>query len=418
VRARKPCARLVVSEDYHTMSNQHVFKLDRRIMTIRHGLALGAVAALSLMGFLASYHVATTEKNRAVLMNAAGTQGMLAQRIVTYALLVAQADTQKEREAARNALASAVDLLDRSHRTAVGADYESGSFAGHSSELNRFYFASPMKLDQHIKEFLVRARSIRDSGSETLGRDNTDLQYLIETADSSLAPGLEKVMAQCQEESKRAARTLLTLQTAIVIATLFVLVMEVLFVFRPMTATIGGERELLVRLSVELQELEATDGLTGVLNRSRFDEVIERELRMVNRYVTSLSVIVLDIDHFKQVNDRHGHHVGDRVLMAVSEIIQANLRNTDFVFRWGGEEFLVLLPRTNIEGAAGVAEKLRSLVAEKTFDDDLRVTISLGVAQLAEQEGADAFVKRADDALCNAKTAGRNAVCRALIPDV
>ncbi len=161
------------------------------------------------------------------------------------------------------------------------------------------------------------------------------------------------------------------------------------------------------------KEMSIIDELTHVLNRRGLMEILEREIARSKRFKLPLSVVMVDIDDFKKVNDTYGHPVGDKVLQTVAQILKNSLRITDVVARYGGEEFLVVLPNTGLEDAKVVAEKLRRSVEKKTYkykDDTFRITISLGVTQLRESDTLELLLKRADDALYISKKEGKNRV--------
>ncbi|QFU02913.1 putative diguanylate cyclase YdaM [Halomonas sp. THAF5a] len=153
------------------------------------------------------------------------------------------------------------------------------------------------------------------------------------------------------------------------------------------------------------------DELTGLLNRRAGLDLLEEEIRRSRRYGTPLCVANCDLDHFKRVNDRHGHAVGDRVLREAGALMQATMRRHDHVIRLGGEEFLLLLPGVPREEASQAVERLRAQLASTPITDErIPLTLSAGVAQLAGDEPADALLERADRALYDAKHAGRNRV--------
>lgn len=162
--------------------------------------------------------------------------------------------------------------------------------------------------------------------------------------------------------------------------------------------------------NAELQRLATTDPLTGIWNRRRFVKVAEMEIVRTRRYHVPVSLVLFDIDHFKSINDRHGHQVGDRVLIELTRLIHDHLRAVDVLARWGGEEFVLLLPHCGAVEAVTVAEKLRVLMECHPFPTIGRATASFGVAQLRPQETLDDWLKRADDALYAAKALGRNRV--------
>lgn len=166
----------------------------------------------------------------------------------------------------------------------------------------------------------------------------------------------------------------------------------------------------LSRRNFELERIASTDKLTGLNNRRKLEEFAAEHLSAVRRYGGGLSAILLDVDHFKAVNDIHGHQVGDEVLIRIATIIGASVREADMAGRWGGEEFLILLPNTTLDGALVLAEKIRRLVAECHFPEVGDKTVSLGVSQLLDNETATGLIARADQALYRAKQSGRNRV--------
>ena len=164
----------------------------------------------------------------------------------------------------------------------------------------------------------------------------------------------------------------------------------------------------------EIYRLMTVDGLTQVFNRRYFDEAMEREFTRARRYARALSLVLFDIDHFKKINDTWGHLAGDGVLRQLVTALRPRLRRADIFSRTGGEEFGVILPEIDVEGARLTAEKLRQIAAEARLrfeQDTIRCTISLGVAMLEPQDTAvDQLYKRADERLYLAKERGRNRV--------
>jgi len=167
----------------------------------------------------------------------------------------------------------------------------------------------------------------------------------------------------------------------------------------------------------ELERLATTDGLTGLLNRRTVLDGLERELGRCRRLGHPLAVVLADVDHFKRVNDTHGHLAGDRVLVRVARVLQASCRPYDLAGRYGGEELLLVLPETDADQARSAAERLRRAIADTPARLDtgqaLSVTVSLGVAESAPgaEESVAGLVGRADDALYLAKDQGRDRVC-------
>lgn len=157
-------------------------------------------------------------------------------------------------------------------------------------------------------------------------------------------------------------------------------------------------------------ELASRDPLTGVGNRTIMNSSLQREIGLANRQQLPLSVLVVDIDHFKRFNDTHGHAFGDDVLVAVAQGIATTIRHSDLLFRFGGEEFVVLASHTGAEGAMLLAERIRANIAALNTirGRDVAVTVSVGAASLQDRDTPDSLFERADAALYAAKDAGRN----------
>ncbi len=170
----------------------------------------------------------------------------------------------------------------------------------------------------------------------------------------------------------------------------------------------------LVLYEQKLIEMNMKDGLTGIYNRRFLDVKLKEEFNRHRRYSRPLSLILFDIDHFKKVNDTHGHLCGDHILKAVASKIAGSIRNTDFLVRYGGEEFCCVLPETAFEAAALLAERFRASVADSEFtfkELTLRITISLGVSGLDKENSTpELLIKKADESLYEAKKSGRNKV--------
>jgi diguanylate cyclase (GGDEF)-like protein len=181
------------------------------------------------------------------------------------------------------------------------------------------------------------------------------------------------------------------------------------------TADLVAANERLSVLNLELEQLSITDSLTQVFNRRFFMERIRQEVKRVNRYGSSVSVLMIDIDHFKQVNDKHGHQAGDTILSGVAGLIKQRLRETDVLARYGGEEFVMIATPMELSGAVTLAERIRSLVEDAEFEHGgrrIKVTISIGVSSWmpAMKDNFEELIRLADDALYGAKEEGRNRV--------
>lgn len=161
---------------------------------------------------------------------------------------------------------------------------------------------------------------------------------------------------------------------------------------------------------VEIKQLVQTDYLTKIYNRTYFDKQLELACEQYRRYGDIFSVILLDIDHFKAINDTFGHAQGDKILISLAKLIQTSLRSGDVLARWGGEEFIILLQHTTIEQATEVAEKLRQQIEKNSFSMPLQVTCSFGITQVFLEDTLSSCFMRVDKALYEAKESGRNKI--------
>jgi polar amino acid transport system substrate-binding protein len=160
----------------------------------------------------------------------------------------------------------------------------------------------------------------------------------------------------------------------------------------------------------ELEKLAITDKLTNLYNRRKIDELLENEIHRSERFGRAFGFAILDIDHFKNVNDTYGHQAGDKVLREIANILKTNLRKTDFVGRFGGEEFVIICPESDIQGVTKLMENFRAIIENYNFGKIKNITASFGVTVLKESDDRDSILRRADKALYEAKNSGRNKV--------
>ena len=165
----------------------------------------------------------------------------------------------------------------------------------------------------------------------------------------------------------------------------------------------------------ELEYLSQTDKLTGLYNRRHLDKLLTQEFSRHQRSESPLSLVLCDIDHFKRVNDNHGHLIGDVIMQEVAAVIRATIRSTDICGRWGGEEFLLILPDTSGDGAVSIVNTLQKALASTTYTCDIKVTVSFGIASTSGDQEVELILRRADDALYDSKARGRN--CFTVAPD-
>ena len=159
-----------------------------------------------------------------------------------------------------------------------------------------------------------------------------------------------------------------------------------------------------------LEKLAIIDPLTELYNRHKFNEIITHEVHKFKRYKHNTSLIICDIDHFKHINDKHGHLLGDIALKTIAATIQKSIRKLDTAARWGGDEFIIILPDTTLENAIYVAQKIRKALEVIIHNEAIKLTASFGVAKLQKGDDELSWFKRADDALYLVKEEGKNAV--------
>jgi len=164
------------------------------------------------------------------------------------------------------------------------------------------------------------------------------------------------------------------------------------------------------RTARALELLATTDSLTQIANRNKLNMILEKSMHLAQRYKLPLSIIFFDIDHFKKINDEHGHDAGDTVLTTIASLINHHIRSSDIFARWGGEEFIIVLPETEHDKAHNLAEKFRKIIQDYKFLPNVDVTCSFGVTQLHADDDESSLLKRVDNALYSAKEHGRNKV--------
>lgn len=180
--------------------------------------------------------------------------------------------------------------------------------------------------------------------------------------------------------------------------------------FNRLVATLHEKEAALQSTLEKLDQLAGTDALTGAWNRRQFDDVVEREIDRSKRHGHPVSLLLLDLDLFKRINDDFGHAKGDQVLQQVADCIRGELRKSDSLTRWGGEEFMILMPDTGMSSAIVLAERVRANIAAHSFDGLFNMTASIGVAEFVAPENAAQWAARADAAMYRAKHGGRNRV--------
>ncbi|MCB9991941.1 MAG: diguanylate cyclase [Rhodospirillales bacterium] len=374
------------------------------LLTIGYMLALVIIAVMSVCIHVVIGQVVKEQNNAAVVVS--GRQAKLSQKIAFYATQY----VQYRDPVFHDQLEDAVLLMHDSHKALIQGDKGLNIPDSPSGQIQRVYFGLPYNLDKKVTDFLMHADAFLDKPAEQISADDPDYRYLIETAKGPLITALDAATMAYEAESEIRIAKLQSYQKMALFVIFATLIAEAVLIFRPLVSRVH-------RYAERLKQLALTDGLTGVDNSRSFMHKCMKELKRCRRLEKPLCVAILDIDHFKSVNDRYGHLVGDDVLKAFAQFVQRSMRIEDEFARIGGEEFAVLLPHTPLDGAALVADRIRNIVEispirpENYDGGELFITVSIGVAEVdLDAPSIDAAMSAADKALYKAKTGGRNRV--------
>lgn len=361
-------------------------------LTAAYVIALTLIAILSGGVHLLLDNVISEQRDAATIINVAGRQRMLSQRISLLGNDLYQGD-----ETARQPLRDAIALMRRSQDALVHGD-DLGISNPLSPTASAHYFTGPSPLDARVRAFLDDANRFAETGDETSFR-----QFHLAARDT-LLPALDRAVTIFENEANGRTHWLRQAQKVVLAILLTTLLAEAVFIFRPMVTRI--------RLYAgRLFDLASRDSLTGLPNRRFLVDTGEAAVIQARREGTELSCLLVDLDHFKAINDQHGHATGDAVLVRFAELAQTALRQGDMVGRTGGEEFAILLPGAGEAGALLVAEKLRAMLDADRSAGLPHFTASIGATTLAPGDrGLPDLFSRADAALYVAKGLGRNRV--------
>jgi diguanylate cyclase (GGDEF)-like protein len=281
----------------------------------------------------------------------------------------------------------------------------------HDATHEGMFTTDPYILEQHPKSILCMPLSHRGRFSAILYLENNLISnaftphhlQLLNLLSSQMAVSIENAKLYVELEDRVVKRTQQLNEKVDELSLAYETLKETQSELEHANAKLERDKEL-------LQELSSTDRLTKLYNRAKFEELFEYELKQSQRYATPLSLIMLDVDYFKEVNDVHGHHVGDLVLQEIANILTHSSRGSDAVARWGGEEFLILAPKTDLEQAAQLAEKIRITISNHCFPEVGKQTGSFGVSCYRDQDSLTSLLQRVDLALYQAKAEGRDRV--------
>jgi diguanylate cyclase (GGDEF)-like protein len=374
------------------------------------------ISALLIIGFLSLTSYVTVDRLIAqtavfaVVTNYGDRQQLLTERVTNLALDYVHENNALARRGKHKQLKTAIEELETIYLTLTRGDEIQGIPALSSDGIDKVFFGDPHQLDMNMRLFITHTNDLLAKPWAPDIARNTYFVQLRTNASRHLLNALEDLEREFDQEAKDSILGLRLILLAILILTLSALLAIAIYVFRPLFARIAKQQ-------LEMISLAQTDPMTNLFNRRYFMENADAEIARHQRYGRKLSVLALDIDHFKNVNDTYGHSVGDEAIIHTVRVCQENLRKNDIMGRTGGEEFTILLPETGIAEATLVAEKLRRSIAESKIKPTskevgtIRLTVSIGVANLKEEDVSFFDLhKRADTCLYAAKNQGRDRV--------
>ncbi|MEP0354578.1 diguanylate cyclase [Paraglaciecola sp.] len=369
-----------------------------RTMTLTYIVSLTFIAGLSLFVHFTLDEIISEQSHSAKVINISGQQRMLSQRVTLFTTEY----INQGNEYAKNEALAALNKMQNNHKMLLKEHFlavESNTPSPLSDDMYALYFLAPHQIDKNIAELKTLITQI-------LSKQSTDISFLPRLKNQMLH-SFDTVVKQYEQESINKINELRHTQQLILVVIILTVLIEGLFILGPLLLKSDSYSKGLLKAA-------HFDYLTELHNRRSFSVIAKQAVATSQRYQSSLSVVSIDIDHFKSINDQFGHDAGDQVIRSVADSISNNIRSSDFAFRFGGEEFLILLPQTNILDAQKLAKKVHRNITNTPVNletRDVDITISAGVAELNIGESdLEATLKRADEALYKAKNNGRNQV--------
>ena len=386
----------------------HSLRVSKIVLWRKYFVALFILVATVTASHILSDWIVRQQEQYAAIINVSGKQRMLSQRItglIAKASIEARAQLRpRPDEFAR--VNEAIAEMQAAHDALTGRN--GGEDApGMTSGIKGIYFGGVAMLNDRVETFLAEARRLEALAADGQPMDPDEVEAFSNDGFGSLLATLDLAVGQYQRDAESKLEDLRQLNIGLWFVTMLVIILELVFIFRPLTRRIDKAQD-------ELEAIARTDPLTGCWNRRALIHAGETMWSLARRQGRPLSVIISDIDKFKRINDEYGYAVGDEAIKFFAQTCLDGLRQYDVLGRFGGEEFVLVLPDTDELGAAQVAERIRANLESKTVVADghsFQMTASFGVAALRHEDDLlHAIIDRADQALYAAKENGRNRV--------
>ena len=381
----------------------------QKFMTIIYVVSLSVIAVLSVIAHLVLDGVISQQSQTATLVNVSGQQRMLSQRTALFTMEYLATGSDESRQLAKDSLRRMQDNFTFLTRDALDESDSSDDNSALSATLQRMYFGDPINIDAKLLQFALSVEQVLNTPPDAFDPNLSFSNDFMQMARGPFLKDLNDVVSQYESESQDKIQGLRDAQNVVLAIIIFTILVEALFVFRPMVSKISD-------FARKLQFEANYDHLSGIYNRRAFYQISEKLFYSFQRYKQSpCSVILLDIDRFKPINDTYGHDAGDKVIQHIAELLAGTVRKSDVLARFGGEEFVIFLPETQLHNAVIAAEKIRSIIEQSKIefqDQEITYTISAGVSECRlNDHNLDNAIKRADNKLYIAKHSGRNKVC-------
>lgn len=386
-------------------------KAPAQVLTYAYIVALGVIAVLTIAGHGMTAHISYKQQEGGEIAYHLSRQRALVQDINArsreYARTLAVLD--------RDFVGHAIREISSSHDRLSGMVRSGNIQVGASGKgMRNIYFEEPYKLDHQMVSFVVAARKLLELTTDEEARFHRETVLgFLERSTGLLTVTLDMTLENYQAEALAETRRYAEMQMWSAVVILVVLLFEALFIFRPLARGIEKYQQLLLRHAME-------DPLTSLPNRRAFIKRADIELRRATREKSQTVIVISDLDKFKSINDTYGHKVGDQVLQHYAQVIQDSLRPGDFVARIGGEEFAIILPRTDQDQGYKIIDRLRARVEsascpyvdEQGENQEIKYTGSFGLTAVegGKRHKIDDLLSAADTGLYQAKEQGRNRV--------